>query len=134
MPYQHIEELRMRKNEKVALLLTAENFVGMALAAMPVYIGLANLELGWLRMLLTIVAGLAGIAITLDVGGMALYERILWRVRGRLRRISSGATIRPQDLPGTTIEVRARPFAAAGSVRPVKRQTTVNRQKPGFTP
>jgi hypothetical protein len=122
MPYHHIEELRSRKNEKIALWLTAENFAGLVLVGLPIYIATSGVEPFWLRMLAIIVGACLGVAVTLDVGGMALYERGLWLVRGRLRRLVRGRRVGPSQLAGVTIELRARPLAAAGPIQPVGRK------------
>ncbi len=116
--YQHIEELRSRRHEKVALLLTVENFAGLLFVAFPVYLSTTGLEPYWLRMLVTIIAGVVGIGVTLDLGGLALYERLIWQIRGLIRRGLQGDRIRPPDLPGTALELRARPLANDGPIKP----------------
>lgn len=122
MPYHHIEELRNRKHEKIALWLTAENVAGLVAVALPVYLITAGVEPFWLRMLAVILAAVLGVAVTLDVGGMALYERVLWLVRGRLRRLAQGGAVQPDHLAGALIELRVRPLATAGPIRPLARR------------
>lgn len=119
MAYQHIEELRNRKNEKIALFLTAENFAGLLAVGLPVYLLTANVESLWLRLPAVAMAAMLGITVTLDAGGMALYERLLWLVRGRLRRLVRGCHIRPAQFTGAQHVLRRRPLAAVGKVRPL---------------
>jgi hypothetical protein len=120
MPYHQIEELRSRKNEKIAMFLTAENAIGLILAGFPAYASTAELPLV-LRIPIVGVAAVLGVAITLDVGGLAFYERVLWRIRGALRQRISGARITPEQLAGAATSSRIdRPLRAGGPIRIVR--------------
>jgi hypothetical protein len=117
MPYQHIEDILSRKGEKIAMFLTIENAVGLILAAFPAYLATAALPF-LLRVLIVALAGAIGIIATLDVGGMALYERIAWRVRGELRCRVQPAPITPERLVGAAAALRRdRPLPVGGPVQ-----------------
>jgi hypothetical protein len=117
MPYQHIEEIQTRKGEKIALFLTIENAMGLILAAFPAY--LISIAMPFvLRILIVGAAALLGVLATLDVGGMAFYERLAWRVRGYLRQQLASAIITPEQLAGGTPMVyRDRPLPVGGPVQ-----------------
>jgi hypothetical protein len=117
MPYQHIEEILSRKGEKIAMFLTIENSVGLILAAFPFYLLSAAMPL-LLRVAIVVAAGACGVIATLDVGGMALYERLLWRARGELRRRINRTVITPEHLVGQPTSLRReRPLAVGGPVQ-----------------
>src|SRR5688500_16942950 len=105
MPYQHIEQITERKGEKIAMFLTLENATGMIITAMPVYIVTGAMPFV-LRVMLMAAAATLGIVATLDIGGMPLYERVLWRVRGVLRQRVNGRRITPEQLVGAAAAVR----------------------------
>jgi hypothetical protein len=117
MPYQQIEEIQTRKGEKIALFLTIENAMGLILAAFPAY--LISIAMPFvLRILVVGAAALLGVLATLDVGGMAFYERLAWRVRGSLRHQLASATITPEQLAGgTSMVYRDRPLPVGGPVQ-----------------
>ncbi|HEX9373273.1 MAG TPA: hypothetical protein VF897_19835 [Roseiflexaceae bacterium] len=127
MPYQHIEEIQSRRGEKIALFLTIENAMGLILAAFPAY--LISVAMPFvLRILIVGAAALLGVLATLDVGGMAFYERLAWRVRGYLRQRMSSTTITPEQIAGGAPAVRRdRPLPVGGPVqlRPDAPATTV---------
>lgn len=106
MPYRMLEELQNRKNEKVALFLTFENMVGLLLIGFPFFALTGGLPL-LLRAPLVIGAGAIGVFLTMDVGGMAFYERILWWVRGMLRMRTKGRSITPTLLVGAPVQEKA---------------------------
>jgi hypothetical protein len=103
MAYQQLEELTSRKREKVALLLTAEHMAGILAVAVPVYAGTSGTSF-WLRAVLLLLAAVLGLLVTSDLNGMAAYERALWWLRGRVRRLLIGRVVDPLE------------FAAARSV------------------
>jgi hypothetical protein len=117
MPYQQLEEIQTRKGEKIALFLTIENAMGLMLAAFPAY--LISITMPFvLRILIVGAAALLGVLATLDIGGMAFYERLAWRVRGYLRQQLASATITPEQLAGGTPMVRRdRPLPVGGPVQ-----------------
>lgn len=127
MPYQQLEEIQSRKGEKIALFLTIENAMGLILAAFPAYVISITMPFV-LRILIVGAAALLGMLATLDIGGMAFYERLAWRVRGYLRQQLASAIITPEQLAGGTPMVqRDRPLPVGGPVqlRPDMSTTTV---------
>jgi hypothetical protein len=127
MPYEHIEEILSRKSEKIALFLTVENAIGLIVAALPAYLLSQGLPFV-LRILVVGAAALLGIVATLDVGGLTLFERIVWRVRGMLRMRVSGDTITPDQLSGGSSVRRERPLAVDGPIR-LRRNTVASRRR-----
>jgi hypothetical protein len=97
MPYDQIEELQSRRNEKVILFLTFEAVIA-ALAGG----GLAYLVTGALpsilRLVVCLVVAGVGVGLTVEMGGLPLYQRILWWLRGALRELREGRTIHPDAL------------------------------------
>src|SRR3712207_6474153 len=97
MPYDQIEELQSRRNEKVILFLTFEAVIA-ALAGG----GLAYLVTGALPSILRLVVCLlvagAGVALTIEMGGLPLYQRVLWWLRGSVRELREGRIIHPDAL------------------------------------
>lgn len=119
MPYEQLEEIRSRKQEKIALFLTAQHMAGMLAVAMPVYI--ATLEFPFvLRTLIVIVAAILGVCLTLETGGLPLYERVLCRVRGAIRVRASGTTLSPDQFTGTATAHMERALLAGGPIRVVQ--------------
>ena len=99
MPHEMIDEIQSRKGEKVALFLTFENAAGLILGVMPAFL-LSGAMPWWLRFLVVGVAGAVGVLATMEVGGMAFYERMLWVARGWTRQRTSGDRIAPEQLVG----------------------------------
>ena len=99
MPYAHIEEIKNRTDEKIALFLTAENGMGLMAGALPTYILTQSLPF-LVRVLLIVLAASIGVALTVKVGGLALYARLLWQLRGLVRRRVAGGRITPEQLAG----------------------------------
>ena len=117
MPYQHIEEIQSRRGEKIAMFLTMENAMGLILGALPTYILTGGLPFLF-RMPIILVAALMGIAVTLDLGGMAGYERLLWRVRGFIRIRTQRPVITPEQLTGAASSIRHnRPLPVGGPIQ-----------------
>lgn len=75
MPHEMIDEIQSRKGEKVALFLTFENAAGLILGVLPAFI-LSGALPWWLRILIVLAAGAVGVLATLEVGGLAFYERV----------------------------------------------------------
>jgi hypothetical protein len=99
MPHQMIDEIQSRKGEKVALFLTFENAAGLILGVLPAFILSAAMP-WWLRILLVLAAGAVGVLATLEVGGLAFYERLVWAVRGSIAARTVGDQITPEQLVG----------------------------------
>ncbi len=126
MAYEQLEEIRSRKREKVAMFLTAENMGGLLMATLPVYIATAQFQSFFLRMVLLVLAAVLGVVITFEIGGLALYERLLWRLRGLMRVQTAGALINPDQfsvVPSTTY-VEALPADGPISMLPVIKHDT----------
>jgi hypothetical protein len=122
MAYDHIEQITERRGEKVALFLTIENATGIIVCAMPIYIATGTMPFG-LRIALIGVAAALGLVLTLDIGGLPLYARLLWRVRGLLRMHINGRRITPEQLSGTATILRPhRAIRAGGPIRMLARQ------------
>src|SRR5437773_11826301 len=83
MPHDMIDEIQSRKGEKVALFLTFENAAGLILAVLPAFL-LSGALPWWLRILIVLAAGAVGVLATLEVGGLAFYERVTWAIRGTI--------------------------------------------------
>ena len=102
MPHQMIDEIQSRKGEKVALFLTFENAAGLILGVLPAFI-LSGAMPWWLRILLVLAAGIVGVLATLEVGGLAFYERVTWAVRGAIATRAQGDQITPEQLIGAPV-------------------------------
>ncbi len=121
MSYRMLEELQNRRKEKVAVFLTFENIVGLIVVFFPVFLGSGGLPL-LIRGPLCIVAALLGVALTIEIHGLALYEQLLWRVRGALRLRLRGNIITPEDLAGAIPpEVPEHPLPLDGPVQVAER-------------
>jgi len=119
MPHQMIDEIQSRKGEKVALFLTFENAAGLILGVLPAFI-LSGALPWWLRILLVLAAGIVGVLATLEVGGLAFYERLAWAVRGTLATRAVGERITAGQLVGApTVGRRDRALPIDGPVRAV---------------
>src|SRR6476619_4866431 len=103
MPYRMLEELQNRRKEKVAIFLTFENIVGLILVFFPVFLGASAFPL-IIRGPLCIGAALLGVAATLEVHGLPIYEQLLWRARGFLRVRTQGQIITPENLTGAVVQ------------------------------
>ena len=129
MPYPQLEELTSRKREKVALFLTAENMAGLLAVGLPAYIGTLETTFS-LRILILIAAAVLGVMITSDINGMAFYERVLWWVRGRLRRQVTGGVLRPAEFTAVPVVQGDRAVPLGGPVRRAKWRVTSPAGKP----
>ncbi|MFV9505969.1 MAG: hypothetical protein AB4911_15565 [Oscillochloridaceae bacterium umkhey_bin13] len=117
MPYRMLEEFQSRRKEKVAAFLTFENIIGLILVTFPFFVASAGFPL-LIRAPLVIGAAGLGILITLDVGGLPLYEQVLWRIRGLLRRRMHGDRLTPEVLSGAApVDSGERPLPLDGPVQ-----------------
>lgn len=128
MPYEHIENIGERGSEKVASFITLGNLAGVLFVAGPLFA--ATVDYPFVpRVAIVLLGAVLGFACTVEVRGMAFYERVAWRVRGAARRWASGARVRPEDLPGVPHAAAAvsvlsedSPIAPlAASARPARR-------------
>jgi hypothetical protein len=117
-----IDEIQSRKGEKVALFLTFENAAGLILAVLPAFV-LSGALPWWLRILLVLAAGAVGVLATLEVGGLAFYERVTWAVRGAIASRAAGDRITPEQLVGARVVGRRdRALPIDGPIRAVTRR------------
>ncbi len=119
MAYEQLEEIRSRKREKVALFLTAENMGGLLLATLPVYLATAQFQSFFLRVSLLIMAAVLGVTITLEVAGLPMYERLLWRVRGFMRVKTAGAMLTPDQFSPVPVATHVQILPVDGPIRVV---------------
>jgi hypothetical protein len=119
MSHEMIDEIQSRKGEKVALFLTFENAAGLILGVLPAFI-LSGAMPWWLRILIVLAAGAVGVLATLEVGGLAFYERVTWAVRGTIAKRAEGERITPEQLVGApTVGRRDRALPIDGPIRAV---------------
>jgi hypothetical protein len=117
MAYEQLEEIRSRKHEKVALFLTAQNMAGLIIVALPIYIATHQLSSVVLRTVLLILAATLGVSVTLDVAGLPLYERLLWRLRGAIRRRTGDGVVAPATFSGAPLNQGDRAVPLHGPIR-----------------
>ena len=122
MAYQQLEELTSRKREKVALFLTAENMAGLLAVGLPMYIVTSTTSL-WLRILILLAAAGLGVALTSEINGLAFYERVLWWMRGRGRRLA-GRVLRPAEFTAVPVAPSDRPLPLGGAILRVHERTS----------
>lgn len=121
MPYCMIEELQSRRKEKVAVFLTFENIVGLIVVFFPIFLGSGGLPL-LIRAPLCAAAAVLGVAVTLEVHGLPIYEQALWRARGAIRLRLRGNLIAPDELGSAAIhDTSERPLAVDGPIQAVTR-------------
>jgi hypothetical protein len=121
MAYRMLEELQNRRKEKVAIFLTFENIVGLIMVFFPVFLGSSAFPL-IIRAPLCIGAAILGVAATLDVHGLPIYEHLLWRVRGFLRLRTQDQIITPDHLTGAVmLDAPERPLPLGGPIMVVER-------------
>lgn len=121
MAYRMLEELQNRRKEKVAIFLTFENIVGLIMVFFPVFLGSSAFPL-IIRAPLCIGAAIFGVAATLDVHGLPIYEQLLWRARGYLRLRTHGQIITPDHLTGAVLhDAPDRPLPLGGPIYVVER-------------
>lgn len=118
MPQRMFQELRGRKQEKVAPFLTLENLTGVLVFFAPAYIGSGGTPL-LIRAPLVIGAAVLGYVLTMEHRGMALYERLILRGRGMLRLRLHTRIIRPEQLAGRVVEVQAKAVPLSGPIQPI---------------
>lgn len=136
MPHEMIDEIQSRKGEKVALFLTIENATGLVLGAIPGFLITFRNMPWYLTFLITFAAGGLGLLVTLEVGGMAMYERLVWWVRGYLHQKLTSTRITPEDVTGgRALGQRDAALPIGGAVRLVKRTRSVAAlSRPAATP
>ena len=132
MPYDHLEEIQSRRGEKIAMFLTLENAFGLILMAFPAYLVSAAMPF-LLRVLIVLAAAALGVAATVEVGGQTGYARLLWALRGIIRRRLQGDRITPAQLIGAPAVAQAdRPLPRGGPIR--RRNEAPHRPMPSRSP
>lgn len=122
MAYEQLEQLNDRKSEKMALFLSAENFGGMVLVAGPIYLFSTQWPL-LLRLVAIIGAASLGVSLTVRVGGLPLYSRILWHVQGIVWQSTGRRLVVLDNLVGTTRRTpHTLPLGARTGARILKRR------------
>jgi hypothetical protein len=115
MPYRTIENMT-RRGEKIAPFLTVENLVGLMISGTIGYVLKAGLEGIWQFVLLAGCMGLGYLA-TMEIQGMARYQRVLYRLRGSMVSLARGRVITPTDLPGNASQTNSTVMQRDGLVR-----------------
>jgi hypothetical protein len=130
-----IEEIQSRKGEKVAIFLTMENATGLVLGAIPGFLLTFRNTPWYLTFLITITAGALGFLATIEIGGMAFYERLVWWVRGALKQRMTSQRITPEEITGgRAVGQRDAALPLGGSVRLVRTNRQTPLQRPRATP
>lgn len=120
MPYTHIEELGDRRQEKYLLGLTIQNVVAVLVLSLPVIL-LTNTSAILVRIFSIVSAVGLGIFLTTDIGGMALYEWLLWTTRGHVRLLIRGPMLHPDALHGNPAQQRhITALRVGGPIRPAR--------------
>jgi hypothetical protein len=130
MPHEMIDEIQSRKGEKVAIFLTMENATGLVLGAIPGFLITFRALPWYLTFLITLSAGALGVLVTLEIGGMAFYERMVWWVRGALKQRLSTPRITPEaSTGGRGVGQRDAALPLHGSVRLVRPKRPAHPQR-----
>lgn len=125
MPHEMIDEIQSRKGEKVAIFLTMENATGLVLGAIPGFLLTFRTMPWYLCFLITITAGGVGLLATIEIGGMAFYERMVWWVRGYLKERMGTHRIIPEEITGgRAVGQRDAAIPLGGPVRLVRQHRT----------
>ena len=116
MPYEHIEEIGDRSEERFALGLGARNIIGLVVTVFPMLFVSGSWPVT-LRILAVVGAGALGFAATIDVYGIPGYAWPLYWMRGRIARLLHTSTITPDDLPGVAAPALSAPLRVGGPIR-----------------
>lgn len=131
MPHEMIDEIQSRKGEKVAIFLTMENATGLVLGAIPGFLTTFRTMPWYLCFLITITAGALGFLATIEIGGMAFYERLVWWVRGYLKQWMTNPRITPEEITGASvIGQRDAALPLGGPVRLVRDNRSATLKRP----
>lgn len=122
MPHTMIDEIRSRKGEKVHLFFTIQNIIGTALGAVPAFLITYRVLPWYLTVPIVLAAAVVGFLATVEIGGMAAYERLVWWVRGSISHRMDQSIITPESLVGgRTVSEHEIAIPIQGPVRVVKR-------------
>ena len=128
MAYEQLEEIRGRKGEKILLFLTVENLVGVVCLALPLYLATSAAPF-LVRLVLLALASTLGYLVTIEIGGLALYERVVWTGRGWLRRRVLDGHLSPEQLSTGGSTVRAdRALRVGGAIAAATRPRSVAKE------
>ncbi len=135
MPHEMIDEIQSRKGEKVAIFLTMENATGLVLGAIPGFLLTFRTMPWYLCFLITIAAGALGFLATIEIGGMAFYERMVWWIRGYLNQRLSTQRVSPEEITGgRAVGQRDAALPLHGPVRLVRQNRATTLHRPAAAP
>jgi len=120
MPYEHIEQLGDRSDERFALGLGARNVAGIMVGMFPMLLLSGNWPL-LVRLPAMLAAMLIGFIATITMGGLPAYAWPIWWVRGHLTMLLNGRTITPEQLPGVAQSRMRAPIRVGGPIRAARR-------------
>jgi len=120
MPYDHIEQIGDRSDERFALGLGARNVAGIMVAMFPMLL----LSGSWpllVRLPAMLAAMVIGFLATVTIQGLPTYAWPLWWVRGQIAMLLNGRTITPEQLPGVAQPSMRAPIRVGGPIRVARR-------------
>ena len=120
MPYEHIEQIGDRSEERFALGLGARNVAGIMLGIFPMLI----LSGSWpliVRVPTMLAAMVIGFLATVTIQGLPTYAWPIWWVRGQLAVLLNGRIITPEQLPGVAQPIMRAPIRVGGPIRAARR-------------
>lgn len=120
MPYEHIEQIGDRSDERFALGLGASQMMGILAMCVPILLISGQWPLG-LRAGAIIGSALIGFLATVEIQGLPAYQWPIWWGRGRIQRALHGDRITPDDLPGMAQPTVRAPLRVGGPLRPARR-------------
>ncbi len=123
MPYEHIEQIGDRSEERFALGLGARNVAGLVAGGFPILLISGNWPIG-LRIPVILLALALGFLATAEIAGMPAYAWPIWWLRGRIRMLAQGRAITPEQLPGIAQPAMRAPLRVGGPIR-IARRTSV---------
>ena len=118
MPYEHIEELGDRRQEKYLLGLTIHNLAGVLALALPALI-ITSAAGMLVRIGAVVAAVMLGILLTSPAGGLVVYEWPLWWLRGHIRMLLRGPLVHPRSFEGADAPLPIAPLRVGGPLVPV---------------
>lgn len=132
MPHEMINEIVVQKGQKVAIFLTVENTTGLIIGGVIPFL-ITFLTTPWyLCLIITITGLILGFLATVDIGGMAMYERCAWWMRGAITQRQAQRVL-PEDLVGgRAVGQRDAAIPLDGPVRRIQPKRSI--QRPTTTP
>jgi hypothetical protein len=106
--YDHITQLRNRRDEVIAMGLTLENIFGIVLVGMPVFALTAALP-GLLRIVLFLIACVIGYGATRRIGGLRLAHWLWLQGRALLTLLSVGRRVNREKITGRVRSTQGEP-------------------------